>query len=358
MSEDTWKYRFLRRGDKSCTDLRREWEQHTGQTEWGWRGWGQGGRARVWELCRAQGWSKETHFCLRFYFEASPKYEQSRQQNTMCQLHLPPADGNSSSRSGAITRNSWTYEQDCGKRESLLFPGDFQEPGVLRSPGLSEQVRPHTGICTGSKGIVRTPDTGQMQSLKVWNKEGTSEGSHTATVWPAAWACGAAEGWCQRPQASVAKQTGDSLVSRGLRAAVSDLRDKAGLQPDKDSWANRVRFRQRDWKQEKHRRVSNRRQLLRLSQALLLIEGTMSVAGRAGDYSTDIITQCQSTEKPGFYCTTERHFAPFCSVGIPWWLSGKKYPPADVADMGLILGSGRSPREGNGNLLQYSCLEN
>ena len=26
--------------------------------------------------------------------------------------------------------------------------------------------------------------------------------------------------------------------------------------------------------------------------------------------------------------------------------------------MGLIPGLGRSPREGNGNLLQYSCLEN
>ena len=30
----------------------------------------------------------------------------------------------------------------------------------------------------------------------------------------------------------------------------------------------------------------------------------------------------------------------------------------DVRDMGLITGSGRSPRGGNGNLLQYSCLEN
>ena len=29
-----------------------------------------------------------------------------------------------------------------------------------------------------------------------------------------------------------------------------------------------------------------------------------------------------------------------------------------VGDMGLIPGSGRSPGEGNGNLLQYSCLEN
>ena len=29
----------------------------------------------------------------------------------------------------------------------------------------------------------------------------------------------------------------------------------------------------------------------------------------------------------------------------------------DVRDGGLIPGSGRSPGEGNGNLLQYSCLE-
>ena len=30
----------------------------------------------------------------------------------------------------------------------------------------------------------------------------------------------------------------------------------------------------------------------------------------------------------------------------------------DVRDMGLIHGLGRSPGEGNGNTLQYSCLEN
>ena len=38
-----------------------------------------------------------------------------------------------------------------------------------------------------------------------------------------------------------------------------------------------------------------------------------------------------------------------------------KNPPAnpgDIRDKGLIPGSGRSPREGNGNPLQYSCLEN
>ena len=30
----------------------------------------------------------------------------------------------------------------------------------------------------------------------------------------------------------------------------------------------------------------------------------------------------------------------------------------DIRDAGSIPGSGRSPGEGNGNLLQYSCLEN
>ena len=32
--------------------------------------------------------------------------------------------------------------------------------------------------------------------------------------------------------------------------------------------------------------------------------------------------------------------------------------PANTGDSGLIPGSGRPPREGNGNPLQYSCLEN
>ena len=30
----------------------------------------------------------------------------------------------------------------------------------------------------------------------------------------------------------------------------------------------------------------------------------------------------------------------------------------NAGDLGSIPGSGRSPREGNGNPLQYSCLEN
>ena len=35
-----------------------------------------------------------------------------------------------------------------------------------------------------------------------------------------------------------------------------------------------------------------------------------------------------------------------------------KKPPANAGEMDSIRGLGRSPGEGNGNPLQYSCLEN
>ena len=35
-----------------------------------------------------------------------------------------------------------------------------------------------------------------------------------------------------------------------------------------------------------------------------------------------------------------------------------KNPPVNAGDLGLITGSGRFTREGNGNSLQYSYLEN
>ena len=44
-------------------------------------------------------------------------------------------------------------------------------------------------------------------------------------------------------------------------------------------------------------------------------------------------------------------------TGIPWWLSGKE-SPANAGDPGLIPASGRSPGEGHGYPLQYSCLGN
>ena len=36
----------------------------------------------------------------------------------------------------------------------------------------------------------------------------------------------------------------------------------------------------------------------------------------------------------------------------------RKASACNVADPGLIAGLGKSPGEGNGNPLQYSCLEN
>ena len=42
---------------------------------------------------------------------------------------------------------------------------------------------------------------------------------------------------------------------------------------------------------------------------------------------------------------------------LPWWLSGKE-STCNAGYIGSIPGSGKSPGEGNGNLLQYSCLEN
>ena len=48
-------------------------------------------------------------------------------------------------------------------------------------------------------------------------------------------------------------------------------------------------------------------------------------------------------------CTTPRIFSGGSEV---------KASASNAGDPGLIPGSGRSPGEGNGNPLQYSCLEN
>ena len=44
-------------------------------------------------------------------------------------------------------------------------------------------------------------------------------------------------------------------------------------------------------------------------------------------------------------------------VGLPLWLRGKE-STCQAGDVGLIPGLGRAPGGGNGNPLQYSCLEN
>ena len=47
-------------------------------------------------------------------------------------------------------------------------------------------------------------------------------------------------------------------------------------------------------------------------------------------------------------------------LGFPGGVSGKEPTchAGDIRDAGLIPGLGRSPGKGNGNPLQYSCLEN
>ena len=44
-------------------------------------------------------------------------------------------------------------------------------------------------------------------------------------------------------------------------------------------------------------------------------------------------------------------------IDSPGDLDGKE-SACNAGDLGSIPGSGRSPRKGNGNPLQYSCLEN
>ena len=53
---------------------------------------------------------------------------------------------------------------------------------------------------------------------------------------------------------------------------------------------------------------------------------------------------------------TQEFRCPKMQVGVPWWLSGKE-STCHAEDVGSIPGSGKSPGEGNGNPLQYSCLE-
>ena len=56
-------------------------------------------------------------------------------------------------------------------------------------------------------------------------------------------------------------------------------------------------------------------------------------------------------------CGIAYRFFTVASEGFPG-SSDDKVSACNVGDLGLIPGWGRSPGEGNGNPLQYSCLEN
>ena len=52
------------------------------------------------------------------------------------------------------------------------------------------------------------------------------------------------------------------------------------------------------------------------------------------------------------------NWPPACfDLGLPWWVGGKE-SACNTGDAGSIPSPGRSPGEGNGYLLQYSCLRN
>ena len=51
------------------------------------------------------------------------------------------------------------------------------------------------------------------------------------------------------------------------------------------------------------------------------------------------------------------HKETIVDIGLSWCSDGKA-SACNAGDLGSIPGSGRSPVEGNGNPLQYSCLEN
>ena len=59
-------------------------------------------------------------------------------------------------------------------------------------------------------------------------------------------------------------------------------------------------------------------------------------------------------------CWKYKLSSPIPELGLPQWLTGKEFAcnAEDAGDGGSIPRSGRSPGEGKGNPLQYSCLEN
>ena len=59
----------------------------------------------------------------------------------------------------------------------------------------------------------------------------------------------------------------------------------------------------------------------------------------------------------GIYSLGESLIKSLLIMGFPCSSVGKE-PACSAGDLGLIPGWGRSPGEGSGNPLQYSCLEN
>ena len=72
--------------------------------------------------------------------------------------------------------------------------------------------------------------------------------------------------------------------------------------------------------------------------------------GEVSQFPRAFIPCCLSQEGLFFVCSG------LVTLRLPHWFSGKE-SVCNAGDTGLIPESGRSPGEGNGNPLQYSCLK-
>ena len=98
----------------------------------------------------------------------------------------------------------------------------------------------------------------------------------------------------------------------------------------------------------------------------------LSFLTRAGTVTPALESKILTTGPPGkspqyvFFCIKLLSLSLVCLrfihvvtsiLGFPGGSDGKE-SACNIGDLGLIPGLGRSPGEGNGNPLQYSCLEN
>ena len=67
--------------------------------------------------------------------------------------------------------------------------------------------------------------------------------------------------------------------------------------------------------------------------------------------------RCMCSHTHACLCSPVYKFIMICLFGFPGGSEGKA-SVCNTGDPGLIPGLGRSPGEGNGSPLQYSCLEN
>ena len=98
---------------------------------------------------------------------------------------------------------------------------------------------------------------------------------------------------------------------------------------------------------------SRHQQILFLSISSLQIDSSCCVCAPEIPYVLEALTNISEESLVHFFLNSLW----VLTSGFPGGSVGKE-SACNVGDQGLIPGLGRSPREGNGNPLQYSCLEN